>query len=257
MPTNLLIGTCDIPLSAVSTTVSATANSLYPVENLFCGNKTDLFRLNADSASPITITFDLGAGVTKSANFLYIGNAGLLKNSKVTAIRLVGSATNSIGAGTTVLNITNFNNQTLYGPESNEFIQSFSTSAAFRYWFIEYTMSGASKIPHAKLFFGNYFDIGLDPNAPATIARIKQGGAQRRPTYSFDFSWIGVSYVKAVQMYLNLYRKRRFTPIIIFTDTWHDILMGNRVLFCRITNMSIPPRVTNYCDVTATFEEMP
>lgn len=257
MATNLLIGTSDIPLAAQTTTVSATENILYPVENLFGGNRTDLFRLDADTASPVTISFDLGSGNDKTANFLYIGNAGLLKNNKVTAVRLVGSATNSIGAGTTVLNVTSFNTQTFRGPEGNDFIQKFTTSSAFRYWFVEYTMSGASKIPHAKLFFGNYFDVGLDPNAPATIARIKQGGAQRRPTYSFDLTWQGVAYSKAVQMYLNFYRKKRYNPIIIFTDTWHDILMDNRVLFGRITTMSMPPRVTDFCDVTTTFEEMP
>lgn len=257
MPTNLLIASCDIPLSATSATASAATNPLYPVENLFGGNKTDLFRLNADTASPITITLDLGVGNTKSANFLYIGNAGLLKNNSVTAVRLVGGSTSSIGAGTTVLNVTSFNTQTFRGPDGNDFISKFATSSAFRYWFIEYTTSAASKIPHAKAFFGNYFDVGLDPNAPATIARIKQGGAQRRPTYSFDLTWNGVSYSKAVQMYLNFYRKKRYNPVIIFTDTWHDILMDNRVLFGRITAMSMPPRVTDYCDVTATFEEMP
>lgn len=257
MATNLLIANAGIPLDAATITVSSAVDSLYPVENLACGNKTDLFRLNADSASPIVITFDLGAGNTSTANYLYIGNAGLLKNNKVTAIRLVGNSTNNIATGTTVLNITSFNSQTLYGPDSNDFVQIFATSAAYRYWFVEYTMSGASKIPHAKLFFGNYFDVGLDPNVPATIARIKQGGTQRRPTYSFEVGWNGVAYAKAIYMYLNFYRKKRFNPLIIFTESWHNMLMDNRVIFCRVTEMSMPPRITDYCDVSATFEEMP
>jgi hypothetical protein len=58
-------------------------------------------------------------------------------------------------------------------------------------------------------------------------------------------------------MYLKFYKTKRYIPIIIFTDTWHDILMGNRVVFCRITDMSIPPRIADYCDVSVTFEEMP
>lgn len=257
MPTNLLIGTCDIPSRAVTATVSATADSLYPLTNLFGGNKTDYFRLNANSASPIIITFDLGAGNTSTANFLYIGSARLLKNTGITAVRLVGNSTNNIATGTTVLNVTSFNTQTLYGPDEDDFIIKFTTSSAFRYWFVEYTMSAAGKVPHSKLFFGNFFDIGLDPNAPATIARVKQGGAQRRPTYSFDFSWNGVAYAKAVQMYLNFYRKKRFNPIILFSDTWHNVLMDNRVLFGRVITMAMPPRVTDYCDVSTTFEEMP
>lgn len=257
MPTNLLIGTCDIPVAAASTTVSAAVDPSYPVANLFVGNRTDVFRLNSNTSSPIRITFDLGSGFTKSANFFYIGNAGLLKNANVTGIRLVGNSTNNIATGTTVLNISSLSTEPLYGPDGNDLIRKFNTSAAFRYWFVEYITSAPSKIPHAKLFFGNYFDIGLDPNAPASISKIKQGGAQRRPTHEFEFSWEGTAYTKAVQMYLNLYRKKRFNPIILFTDTWHDILLSNRVFFCRVTDMSMPPRVTDYCDVSATFEEMP
>jgi hypothetical protein len=107
------------------------------------------------------------------------------------------------------------------------------------------------------LFFGKAFDIGRDPNAPASITRLKVGGAKRRATFSFEFSWEGVRYDKAVEMYQLFYRTRRFQPVILFTRDWHDILMGNRVLFCRITSLTLPPRVTDHCDITATFEELP
>ena len=258
MPTNLLIGFPDIPGDAVASSITNTSSSMYPHTNLFGGNRTDLHYLNAATSGDTRINLELASGVTKTCNFVYIGRANLLQQAGVETITLKANSSDSYTVGATqIKEYTSFGGQTLYGPNDDDFIDTFTESAAFRYWFVNYNATSPSKIPHAKLFFGKSFDPGLDPNAPATITRIKQGGAQLRPTYSFEFTWNGMTYDKAVEMYLNFYRTRRYMPVIIFTTSWHDILMGNRVVFCRITDMSIPPRVTDYCDVTATFEEIP
>jgi hypothetical protein len=257
MPTNLLIGYADIPNAAESITLSRTASGTYPYENLFGGNRTDLFYLNAAASGDTLATVDLGASATKATNFIYIGRANLLQQASVGTITLKGSSTNNYGAATTVRTLSSFGSQTLYGPNNDEFIDSFTLSSAFRYWFINYNSTASGQLPHAKFFFGTAFDPGRDPNAPATITRVKMGGSQIRPSYSFEITWEGLTYAKAIEMYLKFYRTRRFVPLVIFTTSWHDILMGHRVLFCRLTEMSMPPRVTDFCDVSATFEEMP
>lgn len=257
MPTNLLIGYADIPNAAASLTLSRAASSIYPYENLFGGNRTDLFYLNAAASGDTLATFDLGASVTKATNFIYISRANLLQQAGVGTITVKGGAANNYATATTVRTLSSFGSQTLYGPNSDEFIDSFTLSSAFRYWFINYNSATSGQLPHAKLFFGTAFDPGRDPNAPATITRIKMGGAQIRPSYSFELSWEGLSYAKAIEMYLKFYKTRRFAPLVIFTTSWHDILMGHRAIFCRLTDMSMPPRVTDFCDVSATFEEMP
>lgn len=256
MATNLSIGFADIPLASVSSSINNPSSSLYPYTNLFGGNKTDLHYLATATSGDTRISLALPSGETKACDFIYIGRANLLQQASVGTITIKANSTNDYATATTVRTISSFTSQTLYGPNEDDFIDFFTPSSAFRYWFINYNATSASKIPHAKFFFGTTFDIGLDPNAPATITRIKQGGAQMNPTYSFKFSWNGVQYSKAVQLYLEFYRTRRHRPIIIFTRSWHDILMGNRVLFCRLISMSIPPRVTDYCDVTAEFEEI-
>lgn len=257
MATNLLIGYPDISQEATSSSITNASSSLYPYTNLFGGNKTDLHYLNAAASGDTRILLDLPIGTTKACNFIYIGRANLLQQASVDTITIKAGATNNYATASTIRTLSSFTSETLYGPNDDDFIDSFTTSSAYRYWFINYNATAASKVPHAKFFFGSSFDPGLDPNAPATITRIKQGGSQIRPTFSFEFTWNGMVYSKAVQMYLNFYRKRRYMPLVIFTTSWHDILMGNRVVFCRLTNMSIPPRVTDYCDVTATFEELP
>ena len=257
MATNLLIGYAEIPALATSSSINNPSSTLYPYVNLFGGNKTDLHYLETATSGDTRISLALPSGTTKACDFVYIGRANLLQQASVGTITIKANSANDYATATTIHTISSFGSQTLYGPNDDDYIAHITPSAAYRYWFINYNASSASKIPHAKFFFGSSFDPGLDPNAPATITRIKQGGSQRRPTYSFEFTWNGMAYAKAVQMYLKFYRTRRYTPVTISTSSWHDILMGNRVIYCRLTEMNIPPRVTDYCDVTATFEEMP
>lgn len=258
MATNLLIGYPDIPNAATISATTYAADTSWPYENLFGGNKTDLFMLAASQPSGDSrITFELPSGTTKASNFFYISRANLLQQAFVGTITIKANTSNNYATATTIATYSSFGSQSLYGPAEDDFINKFSTSAAYRYWFINYNTTAASKIPHAKLFFGSYFDIGIDPNANATITRLKVGGGQRRANFSFEFTWEGVQYAKAVEMYEKFYRTRRYMPLVIFTDTWHDILMGNRAVFCRMTEMQMPPRVTDYCDVSAVFEEMP
>lgn len=257
MATNLLIGYSDIPAASVSTSINNAASSMYPYANLFGGNKTDMMYLASAASGDTRLSFALASGQTKTADFLYIGRANLLQNKSVDTITLKANSSNDYATATTVTSVNSFTSQTLYGPNDDDFIATFSESSAYRYWYVNYNATAASTVPHAKLFFGKAFDPGIDPNAPATITRLRTGGAQRRSTFTFEFSWEGMSYQKAVLLYTTFYRTRRYVPIVIFTRDWHDILMGKRAVFCRITNMQLPPRITDYCNVTATFEEIP
>lgn len=252
MATNLLIGYPRIPNAASSYSITnGVAAERSPFSNLFGGNKTDLFTLDGDYNQP-TFRFDLPSPET--ADFLYIGRFSILREL-VALLNLRGGNSTDYNAATPVFVQPDFYAQPPTGPGLDDYIATFTESSAYSHWFVKYQTTSA--IPHGKLFFGKAFDIGKDPNAPATITRFKIGGAKRRATFSFEFSWEGIAYAKAVEMYQIFYRSRRYQPVILFTRDWHDILMGNKVVFCRITSVTLPPRVTDFCDVTATFEEMP
>lgn len=254
MTTNLVLGYPQIPNAASGFAITnGVASSTFPFSNLFGGNKTDLFEMQSATYSMPVFRFDLPQPM--SADFLYIGR-GVLLQEGVGAVELKAGSSTNYGAATQILYDNTFADISCVGPAADDYIATFNESASYDYWFIKYFGSDFS-FPHAKLFFGKAFDIGRDPNAPASITRLKVGGAKRRATFSFEFSWEGVRYDKAVEMYQLFYRTRRFQPVILFTRDWHDILMGNRVLFCRITSLTLPPRVTDHCDITATFEELP
>lgn len=255
MTTNLLLGYPHIPVESLTTSFNQTASSIYPFANLFGGNQTDLMYLDTATTGDARLSFDVGAsGLT--SNFLYIGRANLLQNASVGTVSLKANSTDDYGTATTIKEVTSFGSETLYGPDDADYISIFTESSAYRYWYMNYNSTADSKFPHSKLFFGKVFDPGTDPNAPASILRVMGDGVRLRGSFSFEFTWSGMEYTKAVEMYTQFYIKRRFQPMLLMTESWHNILMGNRVIFCRMTDMILPPRVTDYCDVTATFEEI-
>lgn len=255
MATNLLLGFPAIPTLSVSTSFNQTASTLYPYANLFGGNQTDLMYLNSDVTGDARLTFDVGASGS-TADFLYIGRANLLQQASVGTVSLKANSSDDYGTATTIKEETSFGSVSLDGPDDSDYISIFTESSSYRYWYVNYNSTAGSKFPHSKLFFGKLFDPGLDPNAPASMFRLMSDGVKRRGSFSFEFTWDGMTYAKAVEMYTDFYIKRRFQPMILCTRSWSNILMGNQAIFCRMTDMTLPPRVTDYCDVTATFEEL-
>lgn len=258
MATNLLIGYPDIPSRSTIMSATPSQGAGFPYVNLFGGSKIDLAKAGGPLSPTLTISLQSQDVTGNEADFLYIGNAGLLKGSSCTSFALKG-ATVQVGPYTTVQTV-DLTSATLYGPASDDFISIFTPSATYQFWQLYYT-NGVGSAPqqrftHSKVFWGTAFDPGIDPNAPATITKVKITGAERRPKHTFEFSWSGMSYVKAVEMYQKFYRPKKYQPIVLMTRDWHDILMGHRVIFCRITDITLPPRLTDYCDVKATFEEM-
>jgi len=257
MSTNLVIGYADIPQAAEFSAVNHAVNQLYPYANLFGGNKVDRFYLDAEGATNLEISFALPVGESQAANFFYIAKANLLQQSGVTQIALKGNSTDNLATAVAVATYSSFNSEPLYGTSDEDFIDLMLESTPYRYWWVVYSSPTDSLFPHSKLLFGKVFDPGLDPNAAATITRLRIGGMSRESVFTFQFTWNGMTYDKAVDMYNTFYMTKRFVPLVLITRSWHDILMGHRAIFCRLTDMSLPPRITDYCNVTATFEELP
>ena len=254
MATNLFIANADIPLASSGAPVLGTpAATGFPVANLFGGNKTDIFKNTGVSGSS-SIRIDLAAA--KTFDFLYIGKADLLKKDVVTTVEVFRNTSNTFGTATSVLTASSFGSATLYGPRSEDYIATVSETSAFQYWWVNYTSSATSYLPHAKLFFGKAFDMGRDPGEGATLKRVNPGVAQRDPYYQVELSWTGISYANTVLFYNTFVRPRRYNPVILFTKTYHGILNDHRVLFGRITDATMPPRVTDFNDISITFEEV-
>jgi hypothetical protein len=253
MASNVLLANAGIPLTSTYSCTN-TPDTTYGLNNLVGGNKTDIFRLATAASGDTTITYTPTAAST--ANFLYIARADLLKASGVGTITLKGNSSSNYATATTVTTISSFGAATLMGPQSEDYLTTFTTSASYAYWFVNFNAASASKCPCAKVFFGNYFDPGKDPTDKVVIRRKRPTSLRKRSLYTFDLSWEGLTYANTV-IFANRYaRNRRHNPLILFTTSYHGIFSSQKVILCRMVDFTFPPRATDFCDVTATFEEI-
>lgn len=257
MATNLLFANAGIPtVLTASASAGLPVDLTYPLTNLFGGNRTDISRLASAASGDSRILIDLGATATGAANFLYLARANLLQFGTVGTVTLKGSNTNSYATATTVHTVSSFTSATLYGPDNEDYLATFAASTAYRYWWLNYNATSATKFPHAKAFFGQYLDVGNDPKGPATITRSRPTGGRRKALYTFTLQYKAMPYAAMIALYSTFYLKRRYNPMVLFTTSYHDILMGHRLVFCRMTGMTMPPRVTGFYDCDLTFEEL-
>jgi hypothetical protein len=252
MASNLFLSDCGIPHLATAVTLSSAASTTKPVTNLFGGTKADYFTLATAASGTNTIQFTTSG---QDADFLYLGKAITLVGAGITQLTVKASNTNNFATATAVLTLTPVTSASLVGPDSDDYVATWASIGSKTYWWVAYDFSTAQYVMHSKLFLGTAFDPGRDPSADVIATRTRPKGAQRRAAYTLELKWEGLTYAKAVSMYQKYMKPRRHNPIILFTSSYHDILFGHRVLFGRVLSVTVPPRVTDFCDVTMTFEE--
>lgn len=91
MTTNLYIGYPDIPFRATATE-TGTSEFSGQLGLLEFGGKAQIYRLYYSLYGRNDILYDLGSGVTQSANYLALGRAKLLKQSGVASVALRGGS---------------------------------------------------------------------------------------------------------------------------------------------------------------------
>lgn len=266
--TNLLIGYPDIPQKAGVVGCNKTFDTNNSLYNLISGERYQIGKL-VDSTSTLTrISLDLG-NQTRASNFIAIARADLLQSALCDSITLKGHSANSVGAATTVYTNGSFDTATLYGPRSTDFYTTFASSSSYRYWWIEYTVTGDSYLEHSKFYTGSYFDFGKDPE-DIKISKIeaKQGkeysssGAlhlakNEQTKYRIEITYTGITDTTFRSFMTNVvnqtYRKK---GVFLFTSTDHTILDNQRILHCELLGVDSEGIQTNWNNVSCTFEEL-
>lgn len=255
MATNLLYGYPEIPAAATVTT-DFSVDSSYPAENLFGGSRFDICQRAAAASGNHLFKFDLGAGVTKSANYLIIGRAKLLQSCGVTTVRLRAHTSDAFTAATEVYANTSFDTAALYGPNGDDFIVTFNPSSAFRWWFVRFESSSSTLLSFSKLYFGTALDLGRDPEYGMEISRPRLGVYGRRPLYKLRLPYRGVSFAKTRAFIDEVIRQRDSRPAYLFTRSGHQTLNNHRLLFAAPTEFDYPTILQNRNDMDLVFDEV-
>lgn len=270
----------DVPTASLAVTSSLAFREDYPLVSSFSG-RSYLHSRSEESASTLTISFDLGTGNTRQADHFILGGVSSLLTSGVDSVKLQGSSNNSVWVdqlGTT----SSLASKTKDGPYSDDIIFTSSKNndlsgvlAAYRYFRVTFAkVASPSAVFYAfrKLYFGAAFDMGAEPSTYnlELIADEDQDTWQYprghvimskafRPKHRVTVEWDGVTDAKANEFAEKLLGDPYRNTVYLYTQTYKDPLYDNVLLHCRVvansTQIVKANDIENWNNVTAVFEE--
>lgn len=167
---------------------------------------------------------------------------------------------------------TTYFSGSLVGPNANDLVTTFSTSSAYRYWWLDFPVnfgSGTSKGIHSKAFFGSIFDFA-GALADYTIEKVSEdapfvaSSGDLRPArssiphYKIKCVWETVTDDKVRDFSNNIVPQIWQSGVFLNTTSYHDVLDAKQLIYARIVDYTVEQNHV-YPDlntVTVTFEEM-
>lgn len=241
--TNLLLSYPDIPFRAEGTLVSQTVDEDFPVANLISGRKSSQFRLAANQTTCDT-RYDLGPSVTATADHIILGRADILANA-VTDLEVQYGTNGS--SWTSAATQTSVGAATRYGPYTQDFILTFTTTPARRWYQVRLNHAAGAKYQFSKLYLGKFLDFGKDPDEwePGVIEPTRAtwkaaSGAEHHcrstwPRFTARGVWRGLSDTVIQDFFNNVDRYSHRHNVFLYTATNHEMLLGYRLVYCAVT----------------------
>lgn len=162
-----------------------------------------------------------------------------------------------------------FSTATLYGPRSDDYVTEFTTSSAYRYWWVDLDCSASSSYAHSKLYFGSWIDFGdtvkdfqiTRENTRATQfiagSGAKHIGRNEQPKYRLNVEWEGITDDQLKDFVTKVaditYTK---SGVFLYSSTSHEILDNQRLLHCKIIDFTSENVKTDYNNLRVEFEEL-
>lgn len=247
--TNFLIGYPDIPFRATTQTPSGTAATGYGPTNLVTGSRQLYSKLDTATTATQTWLYNLGSGVTASANYFAICRAKLLKGGGAVGVGLTYTGASSSVHSATV------NFSSLLGPQADDYFTTFTATAAAQEWQVSISASTSNKFAHSKHYFGTLFDFGREPSYGLTSVRKALTKNSRFPAHTYKLEWEGISDTIANSFNSTILNKADINPVLLY-DASNLVLHGFTVLHAIVRDAEIRPTAVNTNTITATFEEL-
>lgn len=274
MTSKLLIAYPDIPRNAlVMSTTADVPDPEHGFKQFISGRLANVTKMATPSISSYDCDFDLGTGNTQSVEYLIIGRADLLQGDSVDNILLYADDNSLFSSPDTVFSDTSWNSDALTGPFSQDYIATFTASTAYRYWRFRASCDGGASSLYAfsKLYFGIFWDAGIDPSAfhysvkyPAdTALEMSTGNVSfvkgSEYGYRFEFTWEGVSDANVNSFADKLLSNPYDNYVYLYETGNNELLADMELVYCRIIAEETLVSKTDTLDwniITAVFEQV-
>lgn len=279
MTSSFLILKPDAPDAALVVSSSVTFEEDYPVSASFYGNGYTHARVSSAVGS-VDITFDLGTGNSRTVDHLLIGGIKSLVATSTTGVVLSGS-----NDGTTWVSqlgtASNFLTRTANGPYGDDVIftptyndEIAGTISAYRYFKVSISKaSGTAQFAFRKLYFGEAFDMGKEPDnynlevlteGDADTWRYPRGhtilSKAYYPKHKITVEWDGVSDSIANSFFEKIVNDPYRSTVYLYADNYQDPLYDNKLMHCRVVasecSVSKDNEVLDWNNIKAVFEEV-
>lgn len=279
MASSFLILKPDIPDAALVVSSSTAFEEDYPVASSFYGRGYTHARV-ASAVGTLDITFDLGTGNSRAVDHLVIGGIRSLVAASTTGVVL--SSSNNGSTWTSQLGTSsNFLTRTANGPYQDDVIftptyndEIAGTISAYRYFKISISKaSGTAQFAFRKLYFGEAFDMGKEPDdynlevlaeEDADTWRYPRGhtiiSKAYYPKHRVTVEWDGVSDSKANDFFDKIINDPYRSTVYLYAANYQDPLYDNKLMHCQVISnqcsISKENQVANWNNIKAVFEEI-
>lgn len=269
--TSLLIAYPDIPYRALTATTFASNDGViassahdankYALENTIAGPRHTWHALNT-AAKQFSVLYDMGAGVSASANYFIVTRADILPADTVE----LGYATTA-GAYTLAVEEYPWWWGERLGTRATDYVTTFA-SVSGRYWLTNFVKDSTTVFPRQKVYIGTWLDLGRDPSDVDASRAVTRGDTYRsdtgnaisarmgEPVYTASITWDGLTdaAVLSFKQKLCLYPIQR--TCFLYTSSNHVVLDNIKLLHCELVEASFTKVYSNYNSITARFVEV-
>lgn len=225
----------------------------------------------ATASTIVRFLVDLGADYTTknaAADHIILARGDILQGQGVTDVTL--SRSSDAASYTDVHDNTSFASATLSGPDSQDYIATFSETSQYRYWRLQIE-AGSSITPRfSKWHTGVLIDFGSDPSSfsaelvtPADAEWKSSAGVRfscrtEDPYYRISIEWDGLTDAELQEFIDDVYSKREECPVFLYAPDQTQILDGHTLMHVRCVEAEWSKKdgIDDYNHLRCDFEEV-
>lgn len=231
-----------------------TAATGYSAKNVITGSRQLIFKKETASTT-VSFKTHVGAlrGEERQGQYLYLAGVNLVTNHFSPYIDIIGADDSSFSVNDVTETISALTTGDLIGRKNEDYI--FELDGNFKdYWQVLFTCAGALQYEIRKIFLGQWFYFGVEPDAPASFD--VDISDFRRHVRTLELTWKGVSNEVLKQFTTRILAYYQFNPVVLYARDWDGILNGETIFHCQIESFDVKRVLHDNNEVSVRFKEI-
>lgn len=231
-----------------------TAATGHSAKNVITGSRQLVFKKETAST---TVAFKTAvgalAGSERQAQYLYVAGLNLVTPHFSPYIDVIGADDSSFSVNAVTETASALTIADCIGRNNEDYILELDGN--FKdYWQVLFTVAGNLQYELRKIFLGQWFYFGVEPDAPASFE--VDISDFRRHVRTLELTWKGVSNESLKEFTTRILAYHQFNPIVLYARDWDGVLNGETILHCQIESFDLKRRLHDNNEVSIRFKEI-